>query len=172
MSTFSENLKKLRKEKKFTQEELAKALNITKSRINMYERGEREPKFEMLEIIADYFNVDMNFLLGKTDIRNSSFFEGIAKNKEKLSKESIPSSPYNFYASSEEQDVIIAYRSADEIDKTIVRRTLKLDINSDTKKTFRVAARGNENVQINEDKAKQLSIDSEKAPDLADSDFL
>ena len=38
----------------------------------MYERGEREPKFEMLENIADYFNVDMNFLLGKTNVRNSS----------------------------------------------------------------------------------------------------
>ena len=72
MSVFSENLKKLRKEINFTQEELAKALNVTKSRINMYERGEREPKFEMLENIADYFNVDMNFLLGKTNVRNSS----------------------------------------------------------------------------------------------------
>ena len=54
MSKFSDNLKRLRKEINFTQEELAKALNVTKSRINMYERGEREPNFEMLESIADY----------------------------------------------------------------------------------------------------------------------
>lgn len=71
MSKFSDNLKRLRKEINFTQEELAKALNVTKSRINMYERGEREPNFEMLESIADYFNVDMNYLLGKTDVKNS-----------------------------------------------------------------------------------------------------
>lgn len=70
MSRFSDNLKHLRKEINFTQEELAKALNVTKSRINMYERGEREPNFEMLESIADYFNVDMNYLLGKTDIKH------------------------------------------------------------------------------------------------------
>ena len=33
----------------------------------MYENGEREPGFELLETIADYFNVDMNYLLGKKD---------------------------------------------------------------------------------------------------------
>lgn len=95
MSIFSENLKKLRKERNFTQEELAKALNVTKSRINMYERGEREPKFEMLEVIADYFNVDMNFLLGKTNIRNSSFLEckKLPDNLIPLSKKSMKKVP-------------------------------------------------------------------------------
>ena len=34
----------------------------------MYERGEREPGLETLEQIADYFNVDMDYLLGKSDI--------------------------------------------------------------------------------------------------------
>lgn len=38
----------------------------------MYERGEREPGFDALETIADYFNVDMDFLLGKSDIPNRS----------------------------------------------------------------------------------------------------
>ncbi len=33
----------------------------------MYENGKREPDFNTLEVIADYFNVDMNFLLGKPD---------------------------------------------------------------------------------------------------------
>ena len=36
----------------------------------MYERGEREPNFETLEVIADYFNVDMDYLLGKTNTPN------------------------------------------------------------------------------------------------------
>lgn len=34
----------------------------------MYERGRREPDFETLEVIADYFNVDMDYLIGKSDI--------------------------------------------------------------------------------------------------------
>lgn len=79
MSKFSDNLKRLRKEINFTQEELAKALNVTKSRINMYECGEREPNFEMLESIADYFNVDMNYLLGETDVKNSKQQDDIRK---------------------------------------------------------------------------------------------
>ena len=36
----------------------------------MYERGEREPGLETLEVIADFFNVDMDYLLGKSDIPN------------------------------------------------------------------------------------------------------
>lgn len=40
-------------------------LGISKSTISMYENGNREPNFETLECIADYFNVDMNFLLGR-----------------------------------------------------------------------------------------------------------
>ena len=35
-----------------------------------YEVGKREPDFETLESIADFFNVDMNFLLGKNDSEN------------------------------------------------------------------------------------------------------
>ena len=67
MSDFAVILRKLRNEYGYTQDELAKKLNVSKSRINMYERGEREPNFEMLEKIADFFNVDMNYLLGKKE---------------------------------------------------------------------------------------------------------
>lgn len=66
MSTFSERLKKLRTERDYSQQYLADRLGISKSSINMYERGEREPGFETLEAIADFFNVDMNYLLGKS----------------------------------------------------------------------------------------------------------
>lgn len=49
-----------------SQQELADALGISKSSINMYERGERQPNFEVLETIADFFNVDIDYLLGRT----------------------------------------------------------------------------------------------------------
>lgn len=67
MSNFSTTLKQLRSQQGYTQESLAKALGVTKSRINMYERGEREPNFEMLKHIAEFFQVDMNYLLGHND---------------------------------------------------------------------------------------------------------
>jgi len=67
MGKFAEILKYLRLRENLTQPELADKLKISKSAVSMYENGNREPDFELLETIADFFNVDMNFLLGKTD---------------------------------------------------------------------------------------------------------
>ncbi len=73
MARFNERLRSLREGKGLTQQQLADALEISKSSVNMYERGEREPGFETLEAIAGVFNVDMNYLYGKSDVRNSLF---------------------------------------------------------------------------------------------------
>lgn len=65
MPNFAERFKSLRLEKGLTQEQLATELHITKQAVSHYERGTREPKNqEMYEMIADYFNVDMNYLIG------------------------------------------------------------------------------------------------------------
>lgn len=65
MNSFSNILKYLRQRAGMTQLELANKLKVSKSTISMYENGNREPDFETLEFIADIFNVDMNFLMGK-----------------------------------------------------------------------------------------------------------
>lgn len=70
MIKFSQRLRELRKKAGLSQQEFANQIGTSKSSINMYERGEREPSLEMLEAIADYFNVDMDYLLGKSDIKN------------------------------------------------------------------------------------------------------
>lgn len=70
MSKFSERFKLLRKERGLSQAALATELGFTKSSVNMYERGDREPRLESLETIADFFNVDMDYLLGKSDVQN------------------------------------------------------------------------------------------------------
>ena len=70
MPKFCERLRTLRTNKGLSQQDFAKQLGISKSSVNMYERGEREPSFEMLELIADYFNVDMDYLLGKSEFTN------------------------------------------------------------------------------------------------------
>lgn len=64
MSSFSSNLKDLRKNKGMSQIELAKALGISTSSVAMYEVGKREPNFILLKKIASYFKVDVNYLLG------------------------------------------------------------------------------------------------------------
>lgn len=65
--TFADRLRELRIRKNMTQGELSKATGLTQSAIAMYETGKREPKIEVMELLADYFNVDMNYITGKTD---------------------------------------------------------------------------------------------------------
>ncbi len=66
MSKFDEMLIYLRKRAGLTQAELAKKIGVSRSTIGNYEKGIREPDFETLEKIADFFNVELNFLLGKS----------------------------------------------------------------------------------------------------------
>ena len=68
MADFSERIKELRSSYGYSQQKLADMLNVSKSTVNMYERGERKPGMDQLEAIADYFNVDMDYLSGKSDI--------------------------------------------------------------------------------------------------------
>ena len=75
MGNFKNVFKNLRLQNGYTQDTLAKALKISRTAISMYERGNREPDFETLEIIADFFNVDMDYLLGRSDIRKKVHFD-------------------------------------------------------------------------------------------------
>lgn len=61
---FGNILKELRKEKGLTQRELAKLLNISNSSLAMYETDKREPDFELVKKIAEFFDVTMDYLLG------------------------------------------------------------------------------------------------------------
>ncbi|MEG1264791.1 MAG: helix-turn-helix transcriptional regulator [Clostridia bacterium] len=63
MSDFHHNLKALREARGVTQEALADGIGVAKSTISMYEKGNREPNFETLEALADYFNVNLALLL-------------------------------------------------------------------------------------------------------------
>ena len=85
MRTIAETIKKLRIEKNLTIRELANELDVSYSSIGMYEQGRRQPNYETLEKIADFFNVDMNFLLGKSEIRNS-YNMGLDEKDEKIYK--------------------------------------------------------------------------------------
>lgn len=69
--SFNKILKQLRLGKNLTQAELAEVLGISKSSISMYEQGNREPDFETEEAIADFFNVNLNYLRGKAEENHS-----------------------------------------------------------------------------------------------------
>lgn len=60
-------LKELRKEKGLSQLQLATDLHTTQNTISRYETGEREPGIAELIKIADYFNVSVDYLIGRTE---------------------------------------------------------------------------------------------------------
>lgn len=62
---FGETLKILRNEKKLGQVALAKALKVSKGIISLWENGLREPSMSSLIAVADYFNVSVDYLLGR-----------------------------------------------------------------------------------------------------------
>ena len=64
---FCERLKELRIEKGIGQVELAKALNLSKGIISLWENGLREPKLSNLIILAQYFQVTIDYLAGIED---------------------------------------------------------------------------------------------------------
>lgn len=65
MGSFKDTVRYLRLRAGMSQTDLANNLDIAKSTVSMWENGKREPNFETMEAIADYFNVDMDFLHGR-----------------------------------------------------------------------------------------------------------
>jgi len=66
---FSEILKELRSERKISQKALGALLGITDRNIRFYENGSHRPDFDGLLMLADYFQVSLDYLTGRTENR-------------------------------------------------------------------------------------------------------
>ncbi len=62
-------LKQLRKERKISQLQLAFDLNMNQNTISRYENLERQADYDTLIRFADYFDVSIDYLLGRTENR-------------------------------------------------------------------------------------------------------
>lgn len=67
MIEFHEHLKNIRKSKNKTQKEIAAALGITERNYQSFEYGKTKPSFGNLIFLADYFNISLDYLVGRTD---------------------------------------------------------------------------------------------------------
>ncbi|MBU5213257.1 helix-turn-helix domain-containing protein [Heyndrickxia oleronia] len=67
MSVLGDRIKLLRDKHNYSQKRVASALGISNVQLSRYESGDRKPDPEMITMIADYFGVSTDFLLGKTD---------------------------------------------------------------------------------------------------------
>ncbi|MBR9648692.1 helix-turn-helix domain-containing protein [Clostridium tyrobutyricum] len=70
-NTLGNRIKSLREEKSISQLELAKILNIGNTTLSQYESDKRIPSDIVKKKIADYFNVSIDYLLGRTDSKTN-----------------------------------------------------------------------------------------------------
>lgn len=64
---FPARLRELRKRGGLLQRQVEEALSLRPGALSQYERGLREPGFDLLLAVADFFNVSVDFLLGRTE---------------------------------------------------------------------------------------------------------
>ena len=67
MSTLSERLIQLKIERKLLQKDIAKDTGLALRTYQYYESGEREPTASILITLANYFDVSLDYLVGRTD---------------------------------------------------------------------------------------------------------
>lgn len=136
MATFATRLTQLRQERKMSQQELAHELKISRSAVGMYEQGRRGPDFAILDNVAELFDVDFNYMLGKTDIRGKYPKAGIPVIfKDKNGNRSIPTivnqkeleKMLEYQEQLERDQVLRAYDDASPEIQAAVRRVLGMD---------------------------------------------
>ncbi|WP_416144950.1 helix-turn-helix domain-containing protein [Planococcus koreensis] len=81
----SKRLKTLRTKSNKTQSDFAKIIGVARTTYAMYEQGQREPDFATLQKIADYYEVSVDYLLGREEKKNPSWgdqaeFEALMNN--------------------------------------------------------------------------------------------
>jgi repressor LexA len=79
MSDFGEVLRSLRKSRGLTQEQLGERFNITKTGVSYWESGKATPSLEMMEKLADFFDVDLNTLIKGNGSAKPSALSTLAK---------------------------------------------------------------------------------------------
>ena len=121
-------IKKLREERELSQLDLSKILNVSTSSLSQYESGNRVPSDDVKRNIADYFQVTMDYLVGRTDQPFASVTltekneKNIAKKMRDLREEIENSDGLMFdgeILSDETKDLLLTLLEKDEIAATL-----------------------------------------------------
>lgn len=106
MTTLPDRLKQLRSENNLLQKDIAKKLNITPSAYGFYEQGKRIPDSNVLNTLAQIFNVSLDYLMGVSDVRS---YGKINTNppihrKDKISYDEFMETAKTFFMDASEED--------------------------------------------------------------------
>lgn len=119
MAEFKDLFIELRKSRNYTQEQVAKLLDCSNSTVAMWETGKRTPTREKYEAIADLFNVDIDYLYGKTSIKRRVLYDEFGDKYTSDNKAPI--------LSDRAVQVAIAYDAADERARIAAEVALGID---------------------------------------------
>lgn len=127
-------LKSLRSRKNMTQAELAEKIDVARTTYAMYEQNKREPDNETLQRIADYFDVSIDYLLGRTDNKHPGTLytatlsekdeKDIAKRLEQIKKDVEHSDGLSFDGEPLSEEAMESFLEAMEY---VVRTTKKIN---------------------------------------------
>jgi transcriptional regulator with XRE-family HTH domain len=67
MELFAGRLKELRNERGLSQQDVGSFLNVSKMAVSHWEKGHSEPSIAQLVLLSDYFEVTVDYLVGKVD---------------------------------------------------------------------------------------------------------
>ncbi len=76
---YGDRIKALRKDKKITQNDLAKILNLTQDSISLWEKNKRLPDTPYIILLAMYFGVSSDYLLGLEDETGAKVYQSLKK---------------------------------------------------------------------------------------------
>jgi transcriptional regulator with XRE-family HTH domain len=99
---YGERLKRLREDRKLSQQQLADRLNINRSTYARYELGQTQPDYETLQRLADFYGVSVDYLFGRENKKNlpeltAKDERDIAKRMEKIKKDLAADGGLSFY---------------------------------------------------------------------------
>ncbi len=101
MKIFGERIRSLRESMNYSQVKFAETFGIGQSSVVRYEKGEASPALELLVKIADYYDVSLDYILGRTDNPQGKLYDCKPKNRYPADMENFvemcfdPNSPMN-----------------------------------------------------------------------------
>lgn len=115
---FSSKLKELRKKNGITQIEFARKMNVANGTVGNWESGTREPDFDMLTKIAEFFGVSVDYLLSNAEIDDITPTDELTEYLEELKNRSEMRTLFSLAKGATKEDVMKAVAIIEALRKT------------------------------------------------------
>lgn len=126
--TFEDRFKELRKEKNLTQGEIAKELGVSKASVAMWETGQRTPPLKTLNEIAEYFDCRLDYLLGTSDDRWTSYEEYSDAKSYFIEKKRAEEADWAFEARDYYRSAFRKFASLDSFGRSLVLKVMDEEV--------------------------------------------